>query len=64
MPCLDGDLDVSKKIGSTPNSVGFHQGAHFTYAFGGRFSKVELKEADGQTEVTVTFAPETENSIE
>ena len=41
-----------------------HQGAHFTYEFGGRFSKVEFKEAAGQTEVTVTLDPETENSIE
>jgi uncharacterized protein YndB with AHSA1/START domain len=36
----------------------------FTYEFGGRFSTVEFKEALGQTEIKVTFDPETENSIE
>ena len=40
------------------------QGEGFTYEFGGRQATVELKETNGQTEVTVTFDPETENSIE
>ena len=37
---------------------------NFTYEFGGRLATVVFKEADGQTEVTVTFEPETENSVE
>lgn len=37
---------------------------NFTYEFGGRLATVVFKEADGQTEVTVTFDPETENSLE
>lgn len=41
-----------------------NQGQSFTYEFGGRLAKVDFKEANGQTEVTVTFDPETENSIE
>ena len=41
-----------------------NQGQNFTYEFGGRFATVDFKETDGQTEVTVTFDPETENSID
>ena len=37
---------------------------NFTYEFGGRLATVDFKETDGQTEVTVTFDPETENSVE
>jgi uncharacterized protein YndB with AHSA1/START domain len=37
---------------------------HFTYEFGGRRATVRFAEADGMTEVTVTFDPETENPIE
>lgn len=39
-------------------------GESFTYEFGGRLATVEFKETSGQTEVCVTFDPETENSIE
>ncbi len=39
-------------------------GENFTYEFGGRYATVKFKEANGQTEVIVTFDPETENSIE
>jgi len=39
-------------------------GEKFTYEFGGRFSTVEFKDTNGQTDITVTFDPETENSIE
>jgi len=41
-----------------------NKGENFTYEFGGRLATVDFKETDGQTEVTVTFDPETENSIE
>lgn len=41
-----------------------NEGENFTYEFGGRLAKVDFKETDGQTEVTVTFEPEAENSIE
>jgi len=39
-------------------------GERFTYEFGGRFATVDFKEAEGQTEVTVTFDPENENPVE
>ena len=39
-------------------------GTSFTYEFGGRQATVEFCEAAGQTNVTVTFDPETENPIE
>lgn len=41
-----------------------NKGENFTYEFGGRLATVDFKGTDGQTEVTVTFDPETENSIE
>ncbi|MBX6379419.1 uncharacterized protein YndB with AHSA1/START domain [Thermoflavifilum aggregans] len=41
-----------------------HPGENFTYEFGGRFATVEFKEINGQTEVTVTFDPETKNPID
>lgn len=36
----------------------------FTYEFGGRMATVKFDTAGNQTTVTVTFDPETENSIE
>lgn len=36
----------------------------FTYEFGGRLATVEFKEVCGQTELTVTFDSETENSVD
>jgi len=39
-------------------------GENFTYEFGGRLATVEFKETNGYTIITVTFDPETENSIE
>jgi len=41
-----------------------HKGKSFTYEFWGRLATVDFKETEGLTEVTVTFDPETENSIE
>ncbi len=41
-----------------------NKGQNFTYEFGGRLATVDFKENNGKTEVTVTFDPETENSIE
>lgn len=41
-----------------------NQGQSFTYEFGGRLATIEFNEVNGQTEVTITFDPETENSIE
>lgn len=40
------------------------QGESFSYDFGERLAIVEFQETNGQTEVTVTFDPETENAIE
>lgn len=39
-------------------------GKHFTYEFGGRTASVNFNDSNHQTEVVVTFDPETENSIE
>lgn len=41
-----------------------NQGESFIYEFGGRLARVEFKETNGQTEVTITFDPEAENSID
>jgi uncharacterized protein len=41
-----------------------NHGHSFTYEFGGRLATVDFKEQNGQTEVTISFDPETENSIE
>lgn len=39
-------------------------GENFTYEFGGRFATVTFKAVNDQTSVTVSFDPESENSIE
>ncbi len=39
-------------------------GDNFTYEFGGRHAKIEFKDLNGQTEVQISFDPETENPIE
>jgi uncharacterized protein YndB with AHSA1/START domain len=36
----------------------------FTYQFGDRLAKIEFNNKNNQTEVIITFDPETENSIE
>jgi uncharacterized protein YndB with AHSA1/START domain len=41
-----------------------NQGQSFTYEFGRRLATIEFNETNGQTEVTITFDPETENPIE
>jgi len=41
-----------------------NQGENYTYEFGGRFAKVDFLKTDRQTEITITFDPETENPIE
>jgi hypothetical protein len=40
------------------------EGKSFSYVFGERHATVEFIDMDGKTEVTITFDPETENSIE
>ncbi len=40
------------------------EGKSFTYVFGGRYATVAFNEQSGQTEVSITFDPETENPIE
>jgi uncharacterized protein YndB with AHSA1/START domain len=39
-------------------------GQEFTYEFGGRTANVELKSTNNQTEIIVTFEPESENLIQ
>ena len=41
-----------------------NEGDNFTYEFGGRYATIDFKENNGQTDVTIKFDPETENSIE
>lgn len=41
-----------------------HKGESFVYAFDGREASVVFKEQNGQTNVSVTFDPETQNSLE
>jgi uncharacterized protein YndB with AHSA1/START domain len=40
------------------------EGESFSYEFGGRYATVEFKEQQSQTKLTITFDPETENSID
>lgn len=40
------------------------EGKNFTYEFGGRTATVDFIDLSDQTEVAITFDPETENSIE
>lgn len=40
------------------------EGENFTYEFGDRFARVEFIEQNGQTQVSVTFDPESENLVE
>lgn len=76
-PTATNDLKVGGKyvarMEAKDGSFGFdfdavyteiNQGNSFTYEFGGRFATVEFKETNGQTEITVTFDPEKENSID
>jgi uncharacterized protein YndB with AHSA1/START domain len=37
---------------------------HYTYEFGGRYATVSLETQNGNTLITVSFDPETENSLE
>ncbi|MFZ5946577.1 MAG: SRPBCC family protein [Stygiobacter sp.] len=76
-PTATNDLTVGGKyvarMEAKDGSFGFdfdavyteiNQGDSFTYEFGGRFATVEFKELNGQTEVIITFDPESENSID
>ncbi len=76
-PTATNDLKVGgryvARIEAKDGSFGFdfdavytdiNKGENFTYEFGGRFATVEFKETNGQTEVTIKFDPETENSID
>lgn len=40
------------------------EGESFSYEFGGRFATVEFKEISGNTEITITFDPDTIYPIE
>jgi uncharacterized protein YndB with AHSA1/START domain len=44
--------------------IEINRGKSFSYEFGGRFATVMFKEVNELTEVTISFEPETENSIE
>jgi len=37
---------------------------HFSYEFGGRKADITFKDLNGNTELTISFDPESENSIE
>lgn len=40
------------------------EGDSFSYEFGGRYATIAFKAKEDQTEITITFDPETENAIE
>jgi uncharacterized protein YndB with AHSA1/START domain len=76
-PTATNDLNVGgryvARMEAKDGSFGFdfdavyteiNTGEDFTYVFAGRLVTVDFKETNGQTAVTVTFDPETENSIE
>lgn len=76
-PSVSNDLKVGgryvARMEAKDGSFGFdfdatyteiNSGTSFTYEFGGRYAIVEFNEAAGQTTVTVTFDPETENPVE
>lgn len=76
-PSASNDLQVGgryvARMEAKDGSFGFdfdatytaiNPGTSFTYEFGGRQATVEFSEAGGQTNVIVTFDPETENHIE
>ncbi len=76
-PSASNDLIIGgtykARMEAKDGSIGFdfeaiyteiQKGARFTYAFGGRLATVEFKKVNGQTEVTIVFDPETENSMD
>jgi uncharacterized protein YndB with AHSA1/START domain len=76
-PSASNDLQVGgrylARMEAKDGSFGFdfdatyteiHPGESFSYEFGGRFATVVFKAHQGQTDVIITFDPETENSIE
>lgn len=40
------------------------EGKSLSYEFGGRHARITFEQKEGQTEVIITFDPETENSVE
>lgn len=60
MEAVDGSFGFDSDANYTALSIG----SKFTYEFGGRFATVELKEQNGQTEISICFDPETENPVE
>lgn len=76
-PTVSNDLKIGGKyvarMEAIDESFGFdfeavyteiNNGENFTYEFGGRLATIVFDAANGQTKVTVTFDPETENPIE
>lgn len=60
MEAVDGSFGFDFEANYTALSIG----SKFTYEFGGRYANVELKEHNGQTEISICFDPETENPVE
>lgn len=76
-PAAENDLKIGgryfARMEAKDGSFGFDfeaiyiaiiDGEEFTYGFGGRTANVQLKSADEQAELTITFDPESENPIE
>jgi uncharacterized protein YndB with AHSA1/START domain len=76
-PAAENDMRIGGKylarMEAKDGSFGFdfeaiysdiQEGKSFTYSFGGRDCTVTFTPVDDQTEVTVSFDPETENPIE
>jgi uncharacterized protein YndB with AHSA1/START domain len=76
-PSVENDLHIggtyNARMEAKDGSYGFNfeaiyseinEGKNFTYEFGRRIATVQFNDLDSQTEVVVTFDPETENPVE
>jgi uncharacterized protein YndB with AHSA1/START domain len=76
-PSASNDLKIGGKyvarMEAKDGSIGFDfeatyteikEGDGFSYEFGGRYATVDFKAQQGLTELTITFDPEKENSID
>lgn len=60
MEAKDGSFGFDFEVTYTQINVG----NSFSYEFGGRYATIVFEAQQGQTELTITFDPETENPIE
>jgi uncharacterized protein YndB with AHSA1/START domain len=76
-PSASNDMQIGgryiARMEARDSSLGFdfdatyteiNHGENFSYEFGGRQANINFKDINNQTDVTITFDPETENPIE